>query len=363
MLKTDNQEILYCNFNQDAGCFSVGLNNGFRIYNVDPFKLMFSRQFGSGIGIVEMLYRCNILALVGGGKSPRYPTNKVMIWDDHQNRCIGELSFRSAVKAVKLRRDRIVVVLEQKIYGYNFRDLKLVDRIETVKNPFGLCALCPTQSNTVLACPGKMKGHIRVELYDANKTTLIPAHESQLQAIALNNDGTRVATASEKGTLIRVFDTSTGQLMHELRRGAERAVIHCITFNPDSSFLALSSDKGTVHIFALNDDAKIAGENEEERDEMKQQDNKEDNEDSTMGSIQSNAYSFLSGSLKNILPKYFTSDRSFAQLRVNEPYTICAFGPDNTVIVLGADGSFVSGNYENGGECTQVQVAKFLREE
>lgn len=83
-----------------------------------------------------------------------------------QNRCIGELSFRSEVRAVKLRRDRVVVVLEYKIYVYNFADLKLLDHIETTQNSKGLCALCPYSSNTVLVCPGLQKGHVRVELYD-----------------------------------------------------------------------------------------------------------------------------------------------------------------------------------------------------
>jgi hypothetical protein len=44
----------------------------------------------------------------------------------------------------------------------------------------------------------------------------------------------------------------------QLRRGTDRADIHCIVFSPDSKWLAVSSDKATVHVFRVADSADLA---------------------------------------------------------------------------------------------------------
>ncbi|GBF89207.1 hypothetical protein Rsub_01924 [Raphidocelis subcapitata] len=240
-------------FNQDFGCFACGTTSGFRVYNSDPFKETFCRGFSNGgIGIVEMLFRCNILAIVGGGDAPQYPPNKVMIWDDHQGKCIGELSFKTQVRAVRLRRDRIVVALEHKVLVYNFADLKLLHQIETLANSRGLVALSPSSDALVLACPGLHTGQVRVELYDRKQTRFISAHNAALAAIALSPDGKRLATCSDKGTLVRVWSTADGAKLQELRRGSQPAAIHAVAFSRACEWLAVSSDKDTVHVWALS---------------------------------------------------------------------------------------------------------------
>ena len=409
-----NNEMLFAGFNQDNGCFACGTTNGFIIYNVDPFRETFKRIFpNGGIGIVEMLFRCNLLAIVGGGRNPRYPTNKVMIWDDHQNKCIGELKFRTEVHAVRLRRDRVVVVLESKVFVYRFKDLKLLDQITTVANPKGLVALCSDVKNNVLAVPGLNRGIIRIELYDIAKATLIKAHDADLAQFALNADGSRIASASEKGTLVRIWNCHNGDPLRELRRGMDRAEIYSISFNPASTFVACSSDKGTVHIFSLtgavpktrnNHAAASASASESHALESGNSNRNNANFNSQSGSgrpmnddestdsnkagvpaipppsggggggispetsasnkqLAGKGITFLKGILPgSLVPKYFESEWSFAQVRGIEGKSICAFGKDpNRIVVVSADGTFIVASFEDGGDCTRVSTAKFLR--
>jgi WD40 repeat protein len=321
-----------------------------------------------------------------------------MIWDDHQNRCIGELSFKQKVIAVKLRRDRVVVALLTRVYVYRFSDLALLDQFNTLINPRGLLALSPDSSSTVLACPSITRGHVRVELYDARKSTLIPAHETELGCLALNLSGTRLATASEKGTLLRIFDTHTGQMLKELRRGTERAVIQSISFNADSTFVAASSDKGTVHIFSLSDKVMVAsgadggveskmdglalGEGDDaltahsahagasDRTPNVSNAGEPTTTPSALNALQRQSSSnnkksglgFVNKFLPNGVGKYFESEWSFSQVRGIEAPSICAFGQEPyTIFVVGKDGSFLRANFKNGGEAQRISYNRFLK--
>lgn len=293
-----------------------------------------------------MLFRCNILALVGGGPEPQYPLNKVMIYDDRQSRCIGELSFRSEVKSVRLRRDRIVVILAQKIYVYNFVDLKLLHQIETVINPKGLCEVSHVSGMMVLVTLGLRKGQIRVENYGLKQTKFIMAHDSRVVCVALMNDGRLIATASSKGTLIRIFNTGDGSLLQEVRRGADRAVIYSLAFSTTAERLAVSSDRGTIHVFNLKVDSGSV--------------QTTSNQNSGAPPVVSHL-SFIKG----VLPKYFSSEWSVARYRLNEGLQyVVGFGHQkNTVVILGMDGSFYRCEFDPlaGGEMTVVECRNFLK--
>jgi autophagy-related protein 18 len=80
---------------------------------------------------------------------------------------------------------------------------------------------------------------------------VIQAHKSPISFLSINSSGTLLATASDKGTVIRVWSIPGAEKLYQFRRGTREARIYSINFNVVSSLLAVSSAHDTVHIFKL----------------------------------------------------------------------------------------------------------------
>ncbi|KAF0324511.1 SVP1-like protein 2 [Colletotrichum sp. SAR11_239] len=238
--------VLSVSFNNDASCFSVGLNTGICIFHTKSCLLKASKDFNGGIGLVEMMGTTNYLALVGGGRQPKFSSSKAIIWDGLKSKVAMEISSLTPVRGVRIGRNRIVVALQNSVRVYSFAkppDLQAV--YETTNNPFGLCCL----SEKTIAFPGRTVGQVQLVDIGTGNVSIIPAHSSALRAIQLSPDGESLATASEQGTLIRVFATSNCAKVAELRRGVDPATIFSLGFSPEGTKVACTSDKSTLHVF------------------------------------------------------------------------------------------------------------------
>lgn len=60
-----------------------------------------------------------------------------------------------------------------------------------------------------------------------------------------------LATASDKGTIIRVFSIPSARKLYQFRRGSMPSRIYSMSFNTTSTLLCVSSATDTVHVFKL----------------------------------------------------------------------------------------------------------------
>lgn len=91
---------------------------------------------------VVPLHTSSLLFLLGGGRSPRYPPNKVILWDDAAGIEVAELEFREKVRGIACRRGWAAIALRRRVVVFEVGD-RIVRHSEydTCDNPKGLYCL------------------------------------------------------------------------------------------------------------------------------------------------------------------------------------------------------------------------------
>ncbi|CRK27379.1 SVP1-like protein 2 like [Verticillium longisporum] len=243
-------EVLSVSFNNSASHFTLGLDTGYAVFVTETCSPRSIKNVQGPIGLVEMLDLTNYVALVARGTHSHFAQNKVVIWDDQNNKKGMHISLVQPIRGVLLGpllgQRHVVIVLQDSIRLHTFnKKPEFVTQYETTYNPLGLCCM----SDRLLALPGNTSGHVQLVDRAIKTVNIIPAHNSALRALQMSRDGELLATASDKGTLIRIWSTKTRARVAELRRGVDPSTIFHLAFNPSGTMLACTSDKSTLHIF------------------------------------------------------------------------------------------------------------------
>lgn len=345
-LSNDHNDILFVNFNQDCTSLAVGTKTGYRLYTINSSEKLqetYSCEKDiEDICIVERLFSSSLIAIVSMA-NPR----KLRVYHFKKGTEICNYCYSNTVLSVRLNRNRLVVCLDERIDIHNISDMRVIHTIRDIpSNPKGLCALSVDNEKSYLAYPGSSQvGEVQIfDTINLRPITMIPAHDSPLAAIAFDWHGSKLATASEKGTVIRVFSVPQGKRLFEFRRGIKRnATIYSLSFSPDSLFLSASSNLETIHIFRL--DAPKEKPQEENQSWM-----------SYFNKAVQSAANYLPAQASDVL----TQDRAFATVNVPNSAlnyrNICALTyiqKNLRLLMASADGYFYmfDVNTQEGGVC------------
>lgn len=163
-----------------------------------------------------------------------------------------------------------------------------------------------------------------------------------LGAIAITLNGDKVATASEKGINIRIFNSLTGDLLQEVRRGNEFGMIYSLNYSRGGNWLCCTSDSDVVHVFAS----------------IPNPESREKRYESEVDTRYSNPKSLLY-IFRKFLP-YFDAEYSYCRYEMpdfeSEMVAVAGFGfHDDALLLVNDYGSFkrIELNLK-GGKCKQV---------
>ncbi|KAH7819870.1 Autophagy-related protein 18 B (Atg18B) [Monocercomonoides exilis] len=289
-IRERTKDITFLSFNQTNTCLLVGTKAGYTLWRTDPFDQCTRGFSDHPIHLCEMFFSTSLLAVVCNSSVENFTPRVLYLYNTKIDQVICLLRFNEDIQSVKLNQQYLVVVLKQSIIIYTLEKIEPVCTLdmyfnqttpvppEALSNP-PIVALCPQKPILAYPCdpargnvclarlnePGSARtptptssGASTTDAETYGSYQILEAHDHPVVALAFRKDGQWLATASAKGTIIRVWDTESKAMVMELKRSSvgRQAHIHSLAFSDDGTMLVVSSSSKTIHIFAIQGEKK-----------------------------------------------------------------------------------------------------------
>jgi WD40 repeat protein len=335
-----NSSHINIDLNNTESYACIATNTGFMVFNSNPFKCVLTRNIEGGIYRAKMLHKTNIILFVGKLETGAYPNNKLIIWDDIAQEIVSDISYTEPIVTFHATRRYVYVQTSKKLYVYELNTILLLKQFDMTQTP--VFAVSESEKDELVIYPSTEPGHVIVNSMDTHQVSDIHAHYGTIENLCISMDGKYLATASEKGTLIRMFSMENRKLLREFRRGIDYVRIHQLLFHPNSRILLAASDRGSIHLF-----------------------NTEIDETANLNVPANRQYEkYGMNMIKFALPKYFSSKWGFTSWQLPNVMSTSIFHPSEPILyTFGKDGQYYECHYADPMNPVISKTIKYIRDE
>ncbi|QLG74952.1 hypothetical protein HG535_0H02790 [Zygotorulaspora mrakii] len=383
-----------------------------------PVGISSSSFDGENEYVIEMLFSTSLVAIADRSQGTSN-SKKLKIINTKRKCTICEVSFPHGIVDVVMNRKRMCILLESdQIFVYDISCMKPLETIDLWEDHFKKTSSdsnepkkaksqvtdSRSRTNSVgsstrprMALSSDDRSILCFTSYSSSKNNsssyllndiviydtlnvapinyMNTAHKGNIACMAISNDGKTIATASDKGTIVRVFNTgvdteydSRKPLLYEFRRGTRPCNLYYLCFNRKASLLGCVGNTDTIHIFSLKEDIgnydAINSEFYDEEEDLSQSNNGNGLRDRKSPTDTSNHFTkFISRGIKATIPKQ-NLRRDYAHIPVLLGTTYCLGFPDefvNQVYLAGDDGKFLVYSLPSTpGECVLTKSNTFI---
>jgi WD40 repeat protein len=241
----------------NAETMCVSLQNGFATFSDlisgKPTKRIhryFDRQ---QTGDSTTIHNSTIIVCTGVNDQKSFSNKTLCLFDESLGRVVLQAQCTEEIRHIFMIRTMFAVSSRTEVRLYTFDPPMLHSQLRTAPNEYAPCDFVECSESFIVALTGRQPGFVRLVrgVPCERRDFSIPAHNRPISSIRLNASGSLVATSSSYGTVIKIFNTITGDCVGQFRRGTLAAEIQAMAFSPQSEWLAVASSKGTIHLFAL----------------------------------------------------------------------------------------------------------------